>query len=110
MPKIEVHRKETGKELRCKPEELRALVTDQRFDIDLPQFKLNDAPGIADFIEAKIVGKRNDETTLFVNGEPITLNRFAQDIVGGSVLGMVSTLKGVGDIKSIEVTFRKKVG
>jgi len=110
VPKIEVHRKETGKELRCKPEELRALVTDQRFDIDLPQFKLNDAPGIADFIEAKIVGKRNDETTLFVNGEPITLNRFAQDIVGGSVLGMVSTLKGVGDIKSIEVTFRKKVG
>jgi molybdopterin-guanine dinucleotide biosynthesis protein MobB len=110
VPKIEVHRRETGKELRCKPEELRAVVTDKKLSIDLPQFKLNDASGIADFIETKIVGKRNDETTLFVNGEPVTLNRFAQDIVGGSVLGMVSTLKGVGDIKSIEVTFRKKVG
>jgi molybdopterin-guanine dinucleotide biosynthesis protein MobB len=110
VPKIEVHRKETGKELRCKPEELRAIATDEKLSVELPQFKLDDASGIADFIESKIVGKRNDETTLFVNGEPITLNRFAQDIVGGAVLGMVSTLKGVSEVKSIEVTFRKKVG
>ncbi len=53
---------------------------------------------------------KSGETTLFVNGEPITLNRFAQDIVGGAVLGMVSTLKGVGEVKSIEITFMKKVG
>jgi molybdopterin-guanine dinucleotide biosynthesis protein MobB len=110
VPKIEVHRKETGKELRCKPEELRAIVTDENIDIELPQFKLDDASGIADFIEGKLVGKRKDETTLFINGEPVTLNRFAQDIVAGSILGMVSTLKGIGEIKSIEVAFRKKVG
>jgi molybdopterin-guanine dinucleotide biosynthesis protein MobB len=110
VPKIEVHRKETGKELRCKPEELRAIVTDEKLNVDLPQFKLNDASGIADFIEGKLVGKRKDETTLFINGEPVTLNRFAQDIVAGSILGMVSTLKGIGEIKSIEVAFRKKVG
>jgi len=110
VPKIEVHRKETGKDLRCKPDELRAIATDEKLGIDLPQFKLDDAAGIADFIEEKLVGKRNDETTLFVNGEPVTLNRFAQDIVGGAIMGMVSTLKGVGEVKSIEVTFRKKVG
>jgi len=110
VPKIEVHRKETGKELRCKPEELRAIVTDASLNVELPQFKLDDAPGIADFVESKLVGKRNDETTLFINGEPVTLNRFAQDIVAGSILGMVSTLKGIGEIKSIEVTFRKKAG
>lgn len=110
VPKIEVHRKETAKELRCKPEELRAIVTDEKLSVDLPQFNLDDASGIADFIEAKIVGKRNDETSLFVNGEPVTLNRFAQDIVAGSILGMVYTLKGIDEIKSIEVAFRKKVG
>ena len=110
VPKIEVHRKETGKELRCKPEELRAIATDEKLNVELPQFKLNDISGIADFIESKLVGKRNDETSLFVNGEPVTLNRFAQDIVAGSILGMVSTLKGVGEVKSIEVAFRKKVG
>ncbi|MFA5056316.1 MAG: molybdopterin-guanine dinucleotide biosynthesis protein B [Dehalococcoidia bacterium] len=110
VPKIEVHRKETGKELRCKPEELRAIVTDENIDIELPQFKLDDASGIADFIEGKLVGKRKDETTLFINGEPVTLNRFAQDIVAGSILGMVSTLKGIGEVKRIEVAFRKKVG
>ena len=110
VPKIEVHRKETGKELRCTPEELRALVTDEKLDVDVPQLKLDDVSGIADFIETKLVGKRHDETALFVNGEPITLNRFAQDIVAGAILGIVSTLKGVDeDIKSVEVTFRKKV-
>jgi molybdopterin-guanine dinucleotide biosynthesis protein B len=110
VPKIEVHRKETGKELRCKPEELRAIITDEKLSLDLPQFGLNDVSAIADFIESKLIGQRNDETTLFVNGQMITLNRFAQDIVAGAVLGMVSTLKGVGEVKSIEVTFRKKVG
>ncbi len=111
VPKIEVHRKETGKELRCKPEELKAIATDEKLNVDVPQLKLDDVSGIADFIETKLVGKRNDETTLFVNGEPVTLNRFAQDILTGSILGMLSTLKGVDEeIKSIEVTFRKKVG
>ena len=111
VPKIEVHRKETGKELRCTPKELRAIVTDEHVDADLPQFGLDDISSIADFIEIKLVGKRNDEIALFVNGQPVTLNRFAQDILTGSILGMLATLKGVDEeIKSVEVTFRKKVG
>jgi molybdopterin-guanine dinucleotide biosynthesis protein MobB len=111
VPKIEVHRKETGKELRCATKDLRAIVTDEQLDTDLPQFGLNDVSAIADFVETKLVGKRSDETTIFVNGQPITLNRFAQDIVTGAILGMLSTLKDVDkDIKSAEVTFRKKVG
>ena len=111
VPKIEVHRKETGKELRCTTKELRAIVTDEQLNIDLPQFRLNDVSAIADFVETKLVGKRNDDTTLFVNGQPITLNRFAQDIVTGAIIGMLSTLKDMDkDIKSVEVTFRKKVG
>ena len=111
VPKVEVHRKETGKELRCTPKELRAIVTDEHVDADLPQFGLNDASGIADFIETKLVGNRHDETALLVNGEPVTLNRFAQDILTGSILGMLSTLKGMDEeIKSVEVTFRKTVG
>jgi molybdopterin-guanine dinucleotide biosynthesis protein MobB len=111
VPKIEVHRKETGKDLRCATKDLRAIVTDEQLDTDLPQFGLNDVSAIADFVETKLVGKRSDETTIFVNGQPITLNRFAQDIVTGAILGMLSTLKDVDkDIKSAEVTFRKKVG
>lgn len=111
VPKIEVHRKETGKELRCATKELRAIVSDEELNIDLPQFGLNDVSAVADFVETKLVGKRNDETTLFVNGQPITLNRFAQDIVTGAILGMLSILKDVDeDIRSVELTHRKKVG
>ena len=110
VPKIEVHRKETGKELRCATEELKAIVTDEHFDVDLPQFTLDDTAGIIDFIESKIVGKRGDETILFVNGEPVTVNRFAQDIFAAALLGMVSTLKGIDEVKSLEISIRKKVG
>jgi hypothetical protein len=87
------------------------LQIDEELNIDLPQFGLNDISAIADFVENKLVGKRNDETALFVNGQPDTLNRFAQDIVTGAIIGMLSTLKDVNeDIKSVEITFRKKVG
>jgi molybdopterin-guanine dinucleotide biosynthesis protein B len=110
VPKIEVHRKETGKELRCSIKELKAVVTDEHLDVDLPQFALDDMAGITDFIESKMVGKRGDETTLFVNGQPVTVNRFAQDIFAAALLGMVSTLKGIDEVKSLEVSIRKKVG
>jgi molybdopterin-guanine dinucleotide biosynthesis protein B len=110
VPKIEVHRKETGKELRCSIKELKAVATDEHLDVDLPQFALDDMAGITDFIESKMVGKRGDETTLFVNGQPVTVNRFAQDIFAAALLGMVSTLKGIDEVKSLEVSIRKKVG
>ncbi|MEA1959335.1 MAG: molybdopterin-guanine dinucleotide biosynthesis protein B [Chloroflexota bacterium] len=110
VPKIEVHRAKTGKELRCSTEEIKAIVTDEHFDVDLPQFTLDDTAGIIDFIESRIVGKRGDETILFVNGEPVTVNRFAQDIFAAALLGMVSTLKGIDEVKSLEISIRKKVG
>jgi hypothetical protein len=54
---------------------------------------------------------KSGKTTLLVNGEPITLNRFAQDIIAGAILGILSALKGVDkDIKTVEVTLRKQAG
>ena len=54
---------------------------------------------------------KSGKTTLIVNGETVTLNRFAQDIIAGAILGILSALKGVDkDIKTVEVTLRNKVG
>ncbi|RJQ55164.1 MAG: molybdopterin-guanine dinucleotide biosynthesis protein B [Actinobacteria bacterium] len=50
-PKIEVSRKARSSELLSVPEELIAVVADQAFDLDVPQFGLDDAPGVADLIE-----------------------------------------------------------
>ncbi len=35
------------------PQDLLALVTDQRFDVDVPHFGLNDAKGVADLLERR---------------------------------------------------------
>ncbi len=50
-PKVEVLRRAISSELLCRPTELIALVADQRFDVDVPQFGLDDAAGLADRIE-----------------------------------------------------------
>ena len=58
-PKIEVSRAEKGRELLCSREELVALVTDQPFDMDVPQFGLNDAKGLVDLVVQRFLTKRN---------------------------------------------------
>jgi len=53
-PKIEVFRSELKRELiSTKEDNLIAVATDIKLDIDVPCFDLNDAKGIADFIENK---------------------------------------------------------
>jgi len=50
-PKIEVSRRERGGELLCTPDELVAIVADQLFDLDVPQFDLDDARGVVGLLE-----------------------------------------------------------
>lgn len=107
-PKIEVHRKELGKDLRCSVDEVKAVVTDEPLEIDRPQFGWDQIPAIADFIVERIIGERGDETALFINGSSIPLNQFTQKIFANVLLGMVSALKGVKDIFTLQVSVRKR--
>jgi molybdopterin-guanine dinucleotide biosynthesis protein MobB len=56
LPKIEVHRKERGTTLLCRGEEhdpgLIAVASDEPLELDVPVFDIDDAAGIADFIES----------------------------------------------------------
>jgi len=54
-PKIEVSRAEKGPELLCSREELVALAADQPFDMDVPQFGLDDAAGLVNLIEQRFL-------------------------------------------------------
>jgi molybdopterin-guanine dinucleotide biosynthesis protein B len=51
--KIEVSRRDFGSELVTPPQDLLALVTDQRFEVDVPHFELDDAQGVADLLERR---------------------------------------------------------
>lgn len=59
MPKIEVHRKARSATLLCRGEEhdatLIAVASDERLELDVPVYDLNDATGLCDFIEARFL-------------------------------------------------------
>ena len=106
-PKIEVHRREVGSQLLCRPEELIAVATDEPLETDAPQFPLDDARGIADIVEFGVLSQRPaQEMTLYVNGAAVPLHPFVKDMMGKAVLGMVNSLKGVGDPTAVELTIR----
>ncbi len=46
---------------------------------------------------------------LKVNGEEIELNNFAQNFISQTVIGMVKSLRGIGDIETIGLKISKKV-
>jgi molybdopterin-guanine dinucleotide biosynthesis protein B len=53
--KIEVSRRERGRELVSPPEDLVAIVTDQSFDLAVPQFGLDEMERVADFITQRFL-------------------------------------------------------
>jgi hypoxanthine phosphoribosyltransferase len=55
--KIEVSRKERGRTLVSPTEDLIAIVADQPFDLDVPQFDLEDVAGVASLLERRILAR-----------------------------------------------------
>jgi len=95
-PKIEVSRRAVSRELLCSPNELVAIAADHLFDLDVPQFDLDDAVGLADLLEARFLVQRpGDSLTLLVDGRPVAIwKEFAEAIIKRTVRAMVSTLQG----------------
>ena len=107
-PKIEVHRKELGGGLVCPPAVLSAVASDETLDIDVPQFPLGDIKGIADFIQDNFISQGKSDISLWVNGEWVPTSPFVRQIITKTILGMVSTLKGVTKIRSLDISIRNK--
>jgi molybdopterin-guanine dinucleotide biosynthesis protein B len=110
-PKIEVHRKEFGPDLLCSKEELLAIATDEKLKVDVPQYGLEDAPGLVDLVEKRFFDREKEDTvTLFVNEEMIPVNPFVRSIITRTMVGMVSALKKVSQATSIDISIRRKSG
>lgn len=106
--KIEVYRRELGNGLLCPVEELLAVVSDEPLNVPIAQFNINNVKEIADFIESKFLVKRQNEIALFVNDKPIPLNPFVKEFLIRTLLGMTSALKGVNEIRKIDIWLRRK--
>ncbi len=105
QPKIEIFRKEKHDSLLCSQDDnLIAVVTNKKFDIDVPQFELDDIPGLADFIEDRFLkSKKEEDIILKVNGKIVSLKPFIRDFLSRSIKGMISSLKECEDPKRIEI-------
>jgi len=108
--KIEVHRKEQGKDLLCSPQQLLAVVTDEPLEIDVPQFARDEVQKIVDLIEDRLLVQGNgEEVDLFVNDAPVPIKEFVNNFMAKTLLGMVSVLRGVKEVKSLHISLRRKV-
>lgn len=108
-PKIEVHRKEVPGELLFSDRELLALATDERLDLAVPQYSLDDAAGLVDLIEKKVLAEVEEEdAVLLVNGARVPLNPFVKGFITRVILAMVSVLKGVPRAERVTVWVKGK--
>ena len=105
-PKIEVHRQEVGKPL-SSVRKLFAIATDEPLETKTRQFALEDVRGLADLLEEGFIRPQQERLSLYVNNVPIKLSSFPRDFIIGVLLGMANCLKGVKEINSLKVFFKK---
>jgi len=109
-PRIEVYRAALGKGLRCDAGDLLAVVTDDPAPEGCRRFAPQDLGALAAFIEAHAAAAPERRTALRVNGEAVPLGAFTQSIVANTILGLISSLKGVSKIDTVSVSIRAADG
>jgi len=108
-PKIEIHRKNAGPLLKG-VKRLIAIVTDEPLETKARQFSPEDIKGLADLLEKGFIEPQSERISLHVNNTPITLTLFPRQIITNVLLAMVSSLKGVGEIESLQIFLKRKPG
>ncbi len=105
-PKIEVHRREVGPPL-SGIKRLVAVVTDELLETKARQFSLEDIKGLADFIETGFIVPQRERLAVYVNNVPLSLSTFPREFVTNVLLAMVSSLKGVKRVRSLDIFLRR---
>lgn len=106
-PKIEVHRKEIGPPLPA-VKKLAAIVTDEPLETKTRQFSFEDVKGLADLLEKGFIKPQRERISLYINNVPITLSAFPREIISNTLIALASSLKGVAEIRSLDIYLRKE--
>ncbi len=106
-PKIETHRKEVGPPLGA-IKKLVAIVTDEPLETKTRQFFFEDVKGLADLLEKGFIKPQRERISLYINNAPVSLSTFPKGIISNTLLAMAASLKGVGEIKSLDISLRKE--
>ncbi len=106
VPKIEAHRKDAGSPLKD-IKKLIGIVTDEPLETKARQFPLDGIKDIADLLEKGFIKPQAERVSLHVNNTPITLTAFPKQIISNVLLAMASCLKGVGEIRNLQIFLKK---
>jgi len=106
-PKIEVHRKVAGPPLTT-TKKLIAIATDEPLETKTRQFSLEDIKGLADLLEQGFIKPQRERVSLYVNNAPISLSSFPRQIISNILLAIASSLKGVREVKNLEISLRRE--
>lgn len=106
-PKIEVHRKETGPPI-SDIRKLIAIATDEPLETKTRQFSLDDIKGLADLLEEGFIKPRSERLSLYVNNVLVPLSTFPKELITSVLVAMASSLKGVGEVRSLKVFLKKR--
>jgi molybdopterin-guanine dinucleotide biosynthesis protein B len=82
-----------------------AVVSDEPMS-GIRRFSFEDTTGLADFIETDFIKPHDERLSLWINGKPVSLIAFPRRMISRLMLGMASSLKGVKDIKSLQLWLR----
>jgi molybdopterin-guanine dinucleotide biosynthesis protein B len=109
LPKIEVFRRALHADpLPDRDATWVAMVSDIQGFEDIPSFALDDAAGLADFLETRFIKPfPRQKTSLLVNGQPVYLNSFVESFLRQAITGMTCSLKGCQDPREIIITIRQ---
>ncbi|MDO8579085.1 MAG: molybdopterin-guanine dinucleotide biosynthesis protein B [Dehalococcoidales bacterium] len=106
VAKIEVHRQAAGPLLTDVPY-LLAIVSDEPLDGKVRHLALDDVAGLADLIEESVIKKQRARSVLYADGVRVPMIGFIQELVANIIEGIAASLKGIGEVKRLEVFVRK---
>jgi molybdopterin-guanine dinucleotide biosynthesis protein MobB len=106
-PKIEVRSKEATPPS-ATTKKLFAIVSDEPAKTKTRQFSTGDIKGLADLLEQGFITPQRERLLIYVNKTPLSLSSFPKEIIGNVLLALASSLKGVKEIKSLEIFLKKK--
>jgi len=105
-PKIEVHRRDAGPLLRD-IKKLIGIVTDEPLETKARQFSFDDVNALVDLLEKGFIKPQKERISLYINNIPVTLTIFPKQIISNVLLAMASCLKGVGEVRNLQIFLKK---
>ena len=78
--------------------------------VAIPEYRPGDIAGIAVLIEQAFISRDTEEEVMVtVNDAPAYLKPYVEEVYSRVLMAITSTLKGVGDMRKVEVIFRRRV-